>query len=194
MPGGRYLVRFTDFLISVLDLGYTTSASADCKLIASVVVDRSTYHDSDGYASSKVQASPDGMGLTIFTNISSWVCLYYIITGTQCIGRWLIRLFRSSCFVYEIYPESETPHITQIAHLDDLDPSNDPPVYLLPDTVVWCGINRDKDQTVFRVWDYRLNHSISFAFNVFREFDSDLVVCFIISKALKLSSDTFVGR
>ena len=72
VPGGRYLVRFTDFLISVLDLGYTTSASADCKLIASVGVDsRSTYHDSDGYASSKVQASPDGMGLTIFTNISS---------------------------------------------------------------------------------------------------------------------------
>ena len=69
VPGGRYLVRLTHVGISVLDLGYTTSASANCKLIASVGVDRRTYHG--GYAYFKVQATPNGMGLTIFTNISS---------------------------------------------------------------------------------------------------------------------------
>ena len=110
------------------------------------------------------------------------------------IGLWLNIFSRSSCSVYEIYPQSETPHITQIAHLDDLDPSVYPPDYLLPDTVIWCGINRDKDQTIFRVWDYRLNHSISFAVDVFREFDSYLMVCFILSKVLKLASNSFVGR
>ena len=97
----------------------------------------------------------------------------------QYIGLWLICFFRSSCSVYEIYPQSETPHIIQMAQLDNLDSSKSPPIKLLPGTVVWSGINRDKDRTVFRVWDYRLNHSISFAVDVFQEFDSDLIVCSI---------------
>ena len=107
----------------------------------------------------------------------------------QYISLWLICCFRTNCSVYESYPQSETPHITQIAHLDDLDPSVDPPVYLLPDTVIWCGLNRDKDQTVFRVWDYRLNHSINFAVDVFRESDLYLRVCFILSKTQKPASN-----
>ena len=40
------------------------------------------------------------------------------------------------CSVYEIYPQSETPHLTQIAHLD-LDHSEYPLTHLLPDTVIW---------------------------------------------------------
>ena len=51
--------------LSVLDLGY--ASSDDIKLIASVGVDcTARYTDWDFI----VQATPDGMGLTIFTNIS----------------------------------------------------------------------------------------------------------------------------
>ena len=60
VPGGRYLVSSSPDGISVLDLGYTSSA--DCKLIASVGLE-------DGLGYNKtciVQATPDGMGLIIF--------------------------------------------------------------------------------------------------------------------------------
>ena len=57
VPGGRYLVDCTPGNISVLDLGYTSSA--DCKLIASVEL-------KVGYEICIVQATPDGMGLIIF--------------------------------------------------------------------------------------------------------------------------------
>ena len=56
VPGGRYLVSYSRDRISVLDLGYTSSA--DCKLIASVGVE-------GGFVDVKVQATTDGMGLTI---------------------------------------------------------------------------------------------------------------------------------
>ena len=62
VPGGRYLVTSSPNDISVLDLGYTSSA--DCKLIASVGLDggdSKTHHLA-------VQATPDGMGLVIFTS------------------------------------------------------------------------------------------------------------------------------
>ena len=111
----------------------------------------------------------------------------------QYISLWLICFFRSNCSVYEIYPQSETPHITQIAHLDNLDPSVNPPIYLLPDMVIWCGLNRDRDQTVFRVWDYRLNHSISFAVDVFEKNETYYhSVGIILSKALKLFYNSFI--
>ena len=65
VPGGRYLVKLAFGSISVLDLGY--ASSDDIKLIASVGVDcTARYPDWDFI----VQATPDGMGLTIFTNIS----------------------------------------------------------------------------------------------------------------------------
>ena len=57
VPGGRYLVSSSHEVISVLDLGYTSSA--DCELIASVGLD-------GGYKEFIVQATPDGMGLIIF--------------------------------------------------------------------------------------------------------------------------------
>ena len=57
VPGGRYLVGSTADGISVLDLGYTSSA--DCKLIASVELEGE-------YRTCIVQATPDGVGLIIF--------------------------------------------------------------------------------------------------------------------------------
>ena len=61
VPGGRYLVRFMPFSISVLDMCCTSSA--DCKLIASI-------EPSEGWMGStwEVQATPDGMGLVIFAS------------------------------------------------------------------------------------------------------------------------------
>jgi hypothetical protein len=59
VPGGRYLVGFSSNGISVFDLGYTSSA--DCKLIASVGPE-------GGSDDCVVQATPDGMGLTIYSN------------------------------------------------------------------------------------------------------------------------------
>jgi hypothetical protein len=59
VPGGRYLVRSSPDAISVLDLGY--SSSSDCKLIASVVPE-------GGSHARGVQATPDGMGLAIYSS------------------------------------------------------------------------------------------------------------------------------
>ena len=61
VPSGRYLVSDLPADISVLDLGYTSSS--DCMLVASVEVDGKY----GGYNHFQVQASPDGMGLTIFS-------------------------------------------------------------------------------------------------------------------------------
>ena len=57
VPGGRYLVVSSRDSISVLDLGYTSSA--DCRVIASVGVECNF--------KCKVQATADGMGLVIFS-------------------------------------------------------------------------------------------------------------------------------
>ena len=87
--------------------------------------------------------------------------------------------------IYEIYPQSETPHLTQIAHFDiDIDHPEDPSFHLLPDTIIWYDFYEDR--IVFWVWDYRLNHSISF----FVDFDVDkfeykLEVYSILSRVLK---------
>ena len=65
VPGGRYLVSHSfdgDGNISVLDLGYTSSA--DCNLIASVGLGGGY----DIWSQFIVQATPDGMGLTIFSS------------------------------------------------------------------------------------------------------------------------------
>ena len=95
--------------------------------------------------------------------------------------------FRQTCSVYEIYPQTETPRLTRIAYLDVHSP---PEVYLLPGTVIWRGPLMGR--AVFWVWDYRLNHSISFSVVEYFGFQSE--VYFILSKALKLASNSFVGR
>ena len=83
------------------------------------------------------------------------------------------------CVVYEIYPQSETPHLTQIAHLD-FDFSVD--LYLLPGKVIWYDI--DDDMIVFRIWNYRLapDHSISFSIHL----DSDNFLLKVHFISLKL--------
>ena len=75
----------------------------------------------------------------------------------------LFRLF--NCSVYEIYPESETPHLTRIAHLElDFDITRAPPAHHLSGTVIWFELHGNKIR--FTVWDYRLNHSINFFVDV----------------------------
>ena len=102
--------------------------------------------------------------------------------------------FRKNSSVYEIYPQSETPCLTQIAHLD-FDLTKNRPALLLPCTVIsYDFLDYDDSIVVFRVWDYRLNHSISFSVDVdVSMFKSDLKVYFILSKALKSVSNSFVG-
>ena len=60
VPGGRYLVSSSHDGISVWDLGYTSNV--DCKLIASV-------DPGVGSHDCMFQATPDGMGLIIFSSI-----------------------------------------------------------------------------------------------------------------------------
>jgi hypothetical protein len=64
VPGGRYLVIHSPngHGISVLDLGYTSSA--DCKLIASVGLE-GQYNI---WSQFRVQVTPDGMGLTFLSS------------------------------------------------------------------------------------------------------------------------------
>ena len=102
--------------------------------------------------------------------------------------------FRRDFSVYEIYPQSETPHLTKIARLvlENCILSDYGDLYVLPETVIWYWFYDDK--IVFWVWDYRLNHSISFTIDVVEFYFPDLKVCFILSKALKLASNSFVGR
>ena len=59
VPGGRFLVSSSHNDISVFDLGYTSSA--DCKLIASIRPEGGSY-------TCIVQATPDGMGLAIYSS------------------------------------------------------------------------------------------------------------------------------
>jgi hypothetical protein len=75
-----------------------------------------------------------------------------------------MRSFSNSyiSILYEIYPQSETPLLTQIAHLDCND--IDAPVHLLTETLI-CRDFHD-DRMVFRVWDYRANYSICFAADI----------------------------
>jgi hypothetical protein len=97
--------------------------------------------------------------------------------------------FRKKSFIYEIYPQSETPHLTQIAHLDLT--GND--YLLLPGTLIWFTFY--EAMVVFWVWDYRLNRSISFSVDVdVDKFEYKLKVNFFLSKVLKCASNSLVGR
>ena len=59
--------------------------------------------------------------------------------------------------LYEIYPQSETPLLVQIAHLD----CNMISAHLLTDMLIFRDFHEDR--VVFRVWDYRANRSTCFA-------------------------------
>ena len=54
-------------------------------------------------------------------------------------------LFRyEDCFVYEIYPQSENPRLTEVAHLD-YDEDNNPSAHLLlSGTVIFYDFHSDR--------------------------------------------------
>jgi hypothetical protein len=81
--------------------------------------------------------------------------------------------------LYEIYPQSETPLLTQIAHLDCND--IDVPAHLLTETLIFC--KSCEDGMVFRVWDYRANYSTCFAADVdIKKFNYKLEVFSVLPK------------
>ena len=63
--------------------------------------------------------------------------------------------------IYEIYPESETPHLSQIAHLDRFHVDANFRLESLSGIVIWYRFHIDR--IVFIVWDYLLNHSTKFS-------------------------------
>jgi hypothetical protein len=62
--------------------------------------------------------------------------------------------------IFEIYPKSERPLLTEIALID----SEEEPAHLLPDTVVCRDIHDDR--IVFRIVNYRTNYSTRFSADV----------------------------
>jgi hypothetical protein len=99
----------------------------------------------------------------------------------------VISFFRKNCSVYEIYPQTETPRLTLIARLD-FGPDWHFPAHLLPGTVIWFGAYHFAaygDKTFFMVWDYRLNHSISFFVDVDILHFGFEKVYFVLSKSLQ---------
>ena len=81
--------------------------------------------------------------------------------------------------IFEIYPQSEIPVLTQIAHLH-WNPSEEVPADLLPETVI-CRVQHD-DRIVFRVVDYRTNYSTFFSVDVDAKRSDRVKVNFILSK------------
>ena len=65
--------------------------------------------------------------------------------------------------IFEIYPQSETPMLVQIADLEWLS-SEESPYHFLPDTLIYRTFHEDR--IVFRVLNYRTNHSARFSADV----------------------------
>ena len=65
--------------------------------------------------------------------------------------------------IFEIYPQSEIPVLTQFAHLDWTS-SEESPSHLLPNTLIRSV--RYDDRIVFKVVDYRTNYSTCFSADV----------------------------
>ena len=96
---------------------------------------------------------------------------------------------RKNCYVYEIYPQSPIPQLTQIAHLD-LNSARHPLVDLLPNRVVLY--DHYKDRIIFRVWDYRLNHSTCFSADLAdEEYDCKVQIIQIFSEHFLASNLLF---
>ena len=94
--------------------------------------------------------------------------------------------------IFEIYPQSEIPQLTQIAHLG-FSSEWEEIAHLLPDTLI-SRVDND-NRIVFRVVDYRTNYSTFFS----ADFDTSRIthtieVYFILSKTLKLASNYLLGR
>ena len=89
--------------------------------------------------------------------------LRLILSKLEFIFRaYLIPSFSNSHLsIYETYPQSERPLLTQIAHLDWFSSEKEDPAHLLPDTLI-CRIFYEV-RIVFRVVDYRTNYSACFS-------------------------------
>ena len=97
--------------------------------------------------------------------------------------------------IFEIYPQSEIPLLTKIAHLDWFSSMEDlGGFHLLPDTLIRaCHISR-KNRILFRVVDYRTNYSTCFSVNVdSRKTYKFHDVFFLFSPKAKLASNYFTG-
>ena len=96
--------------------------------------------------------------------------------------------------IYEIYPENETPRLTQIAHLDRIELDPNPHFFkLLPGIVIWYRFHNDR--IVFEVWDYLLNHSIKIFVDVdANKFGFEFEVYSFFSKVLKMASNSLVDN
>jgi hypothetical protein len=94
--------------------------------------------------------------------------------------------------IFEIYPQSEIPVLTRIAHLDWM--YSEVPDHLLPDTLI--RHIRYHDRIVFRVVDYRTNYSTCFSVDVDVErYGFGFVKVFLFfCKTLKLASNYLLGR
>ena len=104
-------------------------------------------------------------------------------------GVYLIPSFSSDdrLAIFEIYPQSEIPLLTEIARVDLF--SEEQAIHLLPDTVI-CRRDVD-DRIVFRVVNYRTNHSTCFStdYDVNSSEIDSVKVFFVSSKRLKLASN-----
>jgi hypothetical protein len=65
--------------------------------------------------------------------------------------------------IFEIYPKSERPLLTEIAHID-WDAPDEQPTHLLPNTLVCRDVHDDR--IVFRIVNYRTNYSTRFSADV----------------------------
>ena len=102
----------------------------------------------------------------------------------------MILYFRvSRLSIFEIYPQSEIPLLTPIAHFDLLHP-REIPAHLLPDTLICRIIHNDRID--FKVVDYRTNYSTRFSAEV-NVYDN-VEVFFVLSKTLKLAPNHLLGR
>jgi hypothetical protein len=76
------------------------------------------------------------------------------------------RYSYENCSCYEIYPQSKTPQLTQIAYLDFSHFPNNcrDQSYILSDYIIWYNFvpYRRGPGIILRVWDYQLNASASF--------------------------------
>ena len=112
--------------------------------------------------------------MSIFTIIPSFRCKY-----------------EDTISIFEIYPQSETPLLTQIAHVDWF--TEEDPAHLLPDTLIFRVFHEDR--IVFRVVDYRTKYSTRFSVDVSVKmigFKPNVEVFFVLSKMLKLASNYWV--
>ncbi|KAF8156018.1 hypothetical protein B0H34DRAFT_715829 [Crassisporium funariophilum] len=126
VPGGRYMVTFAQEWIAVWDLGVPSigAKSANGKLIGIAPADVA-----DEY---RVHATPDGLGLRIFTETR----------------------MHNKLYIFEMYPESDDPKLVRIAFLEGIRARDANFSYFLTEDRLVC---LEHDSCILTIWDYILN-------------------------------------